>query len=387
MNTTGPPSSFWTTAKLDEMSNTGDPEADALVQAYLAASGVTSPALMADMVRHKALPPDEDFPAIAEYLAARPALPGWVDGDAVQRCERLFGDDGPAMGWAMFCVSFPASYASFRGARILSFTGRLSSHPKRRLMETTQLVWDSMQPGGLTVGGAGWIDARRVRLMHAVVRQIILADPSAPHPSDGKPAWQPEWGTPINQMELAAFIMPMTLTVFDCLHILGFDLTESQKEDLLHTWCVIGHVMGVADGLLPMNLESATAFWTKVQAREYRHNKDGVTLMAAHNEMLAGLAPGLLKHLPETVQRVVLGDELCDMLEIGKANWTRHLFGVARAITSRLWLAELHDKGLAKIADKMGRTAIDGFLTLERGGERPKFEIPDELATAWNIGT
>ena len=380
----GPPPGFWTDDKLDELSTRGDPDADDLVLAYFDDTGLRVEDLLGSMVRNLHLPPDEHTPKIAKYLADRPLLPYWVDHDAVARCQGMFGRVGPALGLAMLVNSFPASYASSRGTRILTYTGRLSDAPKRRMMETTQLVWNSMQPGGLDPGEPGWIDARRVRLMHATVRQVLLADSTVTHPVDGQPVWLNEWGVPINQMELAAFLMPMTLTVFKSLDQVGLKLSRTEREDMLHTWCVIGHIIGVDDDLLPMSLESAEEFWRKVQGREYRQSAAGVELMAAHNELLAELLPRFMRGVPTALQRMTLDDETCTILEIGRPGPSRHVFPVMRVVNRGMWRIERNSKTVAWVTDKAGRIGINGFLTLERGGERPTFSISDQIIASRN---
>lgn len=374
---------FWTPDKLNDISKIGDPETDQLVLDYLRNIGSTPKAALRTVATHHTLPPEEQTPEIAAYLADRPPLPAWADDDAIERCERLFGVDGPALGWAMVCTSFPASYASAHGARILTYTARLSKQPKRRILETTQLVWDCFQPRGMHVGGPGWTTVRRVRLMHATGRALVAAHAGDAHPIDGRPVWNHTWGSPINQMELAAFIMPMTLTLFDTLPHLGMKLADDQKRDLLHTWCVIAHVMGVQDDLLPFSLESAEAFWKLVKEREYERSADGVELMKAHDEMVCAMLPKPLDGLPETVQRLALGDPLCDQLGIDRPNWTLGLVGVMRAVTSRLWMAEQHNAVLRCIADSVGRRAIHDVLAFERGKDDSTFSIPDELRDVW----
>jgi ER-bound oxygenase mpaB/B'/Rubber oxygenase, catalytic domain len=374
---------FWTPGKLDEISQLGDPETDQLVLDYLHRIGSTPKAAIRTVASHHTLPPEEQTPEIAAYLADRPPLPPWADDDAIERCERLFGVDGPALGWAMVCSSFPASYASAHGARILTYTARLSAQPKRRILETTQLVWDCFQPRGLHVGGPGWTTTRRVRLMHATARALVAAHAGDPHPIDHRPVWDHAWGSPINQMEMTAFIMPMTLTQFDTLPHLGIELTDAQKRDLLHTWCVIAHVMGVQDDLLPFSLESAEVFWKLVQDREYAPSADGVELMKAHDEMVCAMLPKVLNGLPETIQRLALGDPLCDQLGIDRANWTRHLVSVMEKVTSKLWMAEQHDAALRRVADFVGRRAIHDVLSFERGKDDSTFSIPDELSAVW----
>jgi hypothetical protein len=259
-DTTSTDPAYWTTEKIAEIILRGDPPADAAVHAYIE-DVAEMPAIEAagrlagNIARTAHLPSEEQVPEMKAFLDDRPDLPEWANRAQILRSQELFGQIGPVLGFAMLCNSFPASYASPRGSRILTFSGRLSEKPKRRIMETTQLVWDMFQPGGLEIGAPGWVDARRVRLMHATVRALVSAHADEPHHVDDEPLWRPEWGQPINQMEMTAFIMPMTLTLFDTMPKFGLQLDRQQQEDLLHIWCVLGHLMGCSDDLLPFTLE------------------------------------------------------------------------------------------------------------------------------------
>ena len=64
--------------------------------------------------------------------------------------------------------------------------------------EAFQRQVDCMQAGGLTTpGGRGRLTIQKVRLMHAAIRRLA---PTAP-------TYLPEYGIPVNQEDLAGFVM------------------------------------------------------------------------------------------------------------------------------------------------------------------------------------
>jgi hypothetical protein len=95
------------------------------------------------------------------------------------------------------------------------------------------------------------------------------------------------------------------------------------------------------------------------------------------------MLPKQLDGLPETVQRLALGDALCDQLGIDKANWTRHLVHTMSGVMAKVWMAEQHNALLRWIADHVGRRAIHDVLSFERGKDDSTFSIPDELSAVW----
>lgn len=376
---------FWTDELLDELSAQGDRDAsvDAMIAAYFDGGDVSQ----AEVLRHLGgqLHGDEEAidPAIKAYLDDRPPYPAWVDLDAVRRAEVLFARVGPALGWSLMTLGFPAGYAGARGTRVLATTGDLAMHTKRRVLETAQLVVDAMQVGGLEVGAAGWMAARRVRLMHGGVRHMI-AD-SRHH--EGLVMWDDTWGVPLNQEQLIGFIMPMTLTAFAGIDACGLRLTDAEQRDYLHAWCVIGWLHGVREDLLPLTLESAIELWAAVRRRNYERSPEGVELTAHLIDMLRDILPPGLGGLPATFMRHVLGAEVCDLLDVPKANWTRVLLGPIHDLGEEVQSAELRGRLAARVLPAISRRAIRGWLELERHGKPVDFAIPDHLVSDWHLKT
>ena len=385
------PPERWTDEFLDSLDRCGDDAADRAVGAYLDQVGLPAHRLVGSLAATARLPvelpPEEETPEVAGFLDDRPDLPGWVDFGALERTSDLFGEIGPQIGWAMMAASFPAGYLGHRGTRVLAFTGRLHGDTKRRVMETAQMVVHALgSPEGLLPGAPGYHDARRVRLMHAGVRHLIRTDPRVTAPEVGEPLWPPDWGVPINQEELIGFLMPMTLTVFDALHAMDLQLTESEAADYLHSWCVIGHLMGVRDDLLPMGIDSATALWAKMRARQYGPSPEGKLLTADLLALLDSFVPGPLDNgLAASFMRRVLGDASCDDLGVPAADPDdeRFVMRPLGELTRLVFAADRHSRLLSEVFSRIGKAGIDAFLDYERSPDRPPFNIPTELADTW----
>src|ERR1700756_2420128 len=196
-------SSKWTDALLDRMRKTGDELADKPVKKVLDSGGVDAVnALLRTLVRNDQPVPEELPAEIQDYLAESLALPEWADMRKIKRGQQLYDTWGVLITLCLFCASLPASYAAADGVKVLYLTARLDTDARRRVMETGQFLIDVLTVGGLDEHGKGRRTIQRVRLMHAAVRHLITAR------NELTPGmWHPDWGTPINQEDLAGTLL------------------------------------------------------------------------------------------------------------------------------------------------------------------------------------
>ena len=362
----------------------GDPIADAVVTSLFADGGIDAVnALMRTLVVNDGLPPQLLPPVVLDYLA-RTALPAALDPVQVARGEELFGLYGPEILLTLGFYALPADYAAKKGVQVLFRTGRLTAQPVRRVFETTQMVVDVMSPGGLGPTGDGVRSAQKVRLMHAAVRHLLTHDPNQP--------WDPAFGTPINQEDLAGTLMSFSYLVLDGLARLGTALSDADRDAYFQAWMVIGRVMGVHDQLIPANLEEAKALTKLIHQRQIAPSPQGAALAAALVEGYRGLMPEPLKGTPVSLIHFFLdrdpftGENIAAMLGLPAADWTACVAGllvdVDRFFSERRIHAWLPDRAISYVS----RHLIEGMLLVERGGKRAPFTIPDTLKTRWGIG-
>jgi hypothetical protein len=395
---------------LDEMSGQGDPVADAVIEAHFAwlrarVEGHRDDVpgdLVRGMAAHLRLPPEgPGLSPYEEYLRRDDArLPEWATGpEADERLRRgaaFFEAHALQIGSALFCGSLPAGYASPRGARVLTLTGRLGDAPVRRIAETAQFLVDVMSVGGLQRGRPGYEDIQRVRTMHAAVRHFILHDPNVPRtrhhppPADG---WCDAWGTPINQEDLLGGLLTFTVTVFEVLDKLGVECDEADLDAYLFRWCVIGHLMGLRPDVLPLDRRAALAAAELIRARQCEPSRDGQELTqalvgAVQATMPRRIADGLV---PATV-RWYVGDDMADVLDVRRNLWSPVLQGPVARLSdvvnpdqrrlARLGagVGALVALGYRRTMQRIGGAALEGFLEANRPGDgRPPFAVPTEL--------
>jgi hypothetical protein len=382
-------SSRWTDALLDRMRELGDPVADIPVAAVLERDGVDAVrALMRSLVRVDQPVPEELPDEIQAYLLETLPLPEWADADRIKRGQQLFETWGVQIAICLFCASLPSSYAAANGVKALYLTARLDTDARRRVMETGQFLIDVLTVGGLGEHGKGRRTIQRVRLMHAAVRHLIKAR------NELTPGmWHPDWGTPINQEDLAGTLLSFSYVVADPLRRLGVRVGAKDVDAYLHLWNVIGHLLGVRDELLVSDAADAAALVASIERRQFKASPEGQELTGALVNLLDELTP--LHRLDETIPpliRHLIGEETADLLRVPKSDLADDLGRLARIVS---WFY-VHVLGrverdlpryqlMSRIARPFGRDLLDALFKLERGGERPPFDIPDHLARDWDL--
>lgn len=385
------PGRVWTDADLDGFRKIGDPLADRVVDEIFATGEVTA---VRALLRHCV---DNDHPLAVEdahslppsllahverYFALSDAdLPGF-DAARIEAGERVFELHGPEVLMTLCCYSLPASYTARKGVHVLAQTGRLESHPKRRLIETTQMVVDVMTPGGLRVDadarrhGKGIRTAQKVRLMHAAIRRLIIE-------AHGQ-AWLDQYDVPINQEDLAGTLMTFSQVVLDGLDRLGSPMDDAQRTAYLYAWRGIGRIMGVDEALVPTDLTEARTLTDTIRRRQSARNDAGDALTAALLETMQQSMPRIFHGFPATLLRFFLREN-ARFLTLPPADWTRVLIAIIHGMTrvvDRLVGASRVSRWLYRA---FNRRLIRAFMTVARGGNRVEFAIPDHLARSWKV--
>lgn len=379
----------WTDAELDAMRMIGDPLADDLVSEIFATGEVHAVrrllrGLVDDdhpLVGNGSLPP-ELMAHVERYFALSDAALPEFDPARIVAGQQVFELHGPEVLMVLCCYSLPASYTAKKGVHVLGQTGRLESHPKRRLLETTQMVVDVMTPGGLVVGenarnhGKGIRSAQKVRLMHAAIRRLILD-------AHGQ-EWIDKYQIPINQEDLAGTLMTFSRVVLDGLARLGAPTTVLQRESYLYAWRAIGRVMGVREELIPADLDEARTLTDTIRRRQSAKSDVGDAMTAALLAVMEDSLPRVLHGFPPTLLRFFLEDDV-KYLTMPPANWTRVLVVIMHAMTRAVDLLVGASRVSRWLYRAFNKRLIEGFLEVERGPKRPNFAIPDHLARQWGV--
>ncbi len=377
--------------QLDALRLVGDPLADEAVDAVFRTGEVERVnELMRALVRDGAPPPVGLPQEVHDYLARDP-MPADVDRARIERSEKFFQVWGLQISLSLFCASLPSAYAAAKGVKVLYETARLQTDTRRRIFETGQFVMDVMAPGGLEPAGDGVRSAQRVRLMHAAVRRLLQFDGT----------WElSKWGLPINQEDLAGTLLSFSYVPIEPLVRLGIPVTQADQEDYLYTWSVVGEMLGVRPEVRPTTVDEATALVMAIRRRQHASSPEGIAMTAALVTTIEELTPslgtrsrppthvrGLGRLVPVTIRHLI-GDDVAELIDVppSRPGWWRFVAPLLRLV--RLDESDLErDALLKRTIEPLARVVIRGMFDHERGGTRPPFAIPDELARRWGLSS
>ncbi|MCY1072584.1 oxygenase MpaB family protein [Nannocystis sp. RBIL2] len=371
----------WSDEQLDHLRTCGDAEADDVILDLFARGDDVVRAinmLMRDLVENNDVPATSLPPGARAYFLAT-GLPSWADPARIELGQRVFHRYGPLVILLLNTYSLPICYAAAKGAQVLVRTGRLQSNPQRRIVETAQLVVDVMAPGGLdptSDRGAGLRSVQKVRLMHATIRHLLRRDPS----------WDPAFGLPINQEDMLGTLMSFSVATLEGLERLGVALAADEVDAYMHTWNVIGAVMGLRQELLPRDYAEGRALADRIGERHFAACPEGQALTRALLEMMEYLAPGTaFDGVPAEFVRWFTGDRVADILGVPAIPQRSPLIDLWR-LFGRVG-DRLGDRSetMQHAATLLSRAFVQGLLLANRGGQRLPFHIPTELRQVWGV--
>lgn len=390
----------WTTKELESWRAVGDPLADAVIrEIYDDARSVTAVNnLLNLMVRHDVAPPNELPPAARRYFQLSSELPPWVDEAAITKGEEVFMRYGLLSLTSLICASLPACYAMRNGVHVLGITQQLGAHTHRRIYETAQMVIDVMARGGLSAGGRGVRSSQKVRLMHAAMRYLLTVDPDA---VDGalrsdrslagamvSKAWDPSWGAPINQEDMAFTLQTFSTVMLTAWERLGVLLDPAEREAYYHCWRVVGHLLGVDESLNPPTADEGEALFEAVRAHQAGSSAQGRTLTRALAHTVAQtLDVPFSGEAVTLLTRHLAGDATADMLGVPAGSTVGSLALTALTVTVRAASALREGVGdeipmVHRVSAWVGQKLVERIAQLDRGGAR-LFHLPTELRDEW----
>ncbi|MFK3736995.1 oxygenase MpaB family protein [Massilia sp. TN1-12] len=372
-----------------------DPLADAAIARALGPAGGAGPDLAAigllnaeiarwqhnrDLDGWRASPglPPHMAGALEDYVAAARALPAWADTDAIARAEDLFMDMSMASCTLLFCASLPQCYVMPDLAAVLHAAGQLERHTDYRVRSTAAMIFPVMLRGGLTdPDGGGVAQALKVRLIHATIRHLILRGDAADalvaprrlpriaprgegvHHTLYARGWDIDRrGLPCNQQELAYTLLTFNYVFLKGMRDLRIPAGAADEQAYLHTWNVLGHLLGIERGLMADTMDEAQALFDAFQATgrdAVHHHGDGQP--DPRPALAADLVAALQHYIPLRLLKpfpVLLTRRLC-----GPA--ASRAFGLTRHVSLPARLAFAVCVGLVRTIDGVARLALPDF--------------------------
>ncbi len=378
-----------TSEGLDRLRQIADPLADDAVAQYFGEAETVDPgSLFGQLARHTSLPPEEQVPAIRDFLSTAAQPPAFLDEAKLERGQDFFNLWASHHFSAMYLSSLPSAYAAAKGVQVLHLTARLRTDTERRLNETAQFLMDVSAPGSFAPGGVAIDRILHIRLMHAAVRWLIANDPTIEHTEDAKPprersdtfVWSDSWGLPANQEDLAGTLLTFTVAVYDVFDRSGVDYTTEQIEDHLHLWRVIAHHLGIHHEITPRTRPQSADLRDLIWRRQHAPSAAGVAMTTALLDQAHEHVPHEAWPLIPAAFRYFLGDEIADMIEIPPSNRTVELLEPLARLTRFTTQGKQSHEAHQWFSEHFGRWMLNAVLAHMRGGDRPSFAIPTHLA-------
>ena len=319
-------------------------------------------------------------PEARQYFEETARLPDFADHKLLIAGQEVFARHGLACTTVLLCKSLPQTYACGKGVEVLYQTGRLTSeeHMKRftrRLMETAQFVINVMTPGGLDKEGRGMISAQKVRLIHASIRFYLK-----------QKGWDVQkYDEPINQEDMAGTLMAFSALVVQGLELLNIRLTADEKEAYIHTWKVVGHIMGVDPSLIPEDFSDAEALGEAIFQQQMSPSDAGRALTEACLEFLREMMPLHMAEVPRAMVHFLIGPEASAAVGLTvHKNWldklTESLIGHVFAHKDRD--RPRHER-LTILSEHLQTHLQQGMINFFNHHKQVMFYIPPSLSADW----
>ena len=297
--------------------------------------------------------------ALQDYLAQGSLLPDWADAAKVARAETLFMAEGPLSCALLFCASLPQCYVLPWLAKVLQISGQLDTHTESRMRKTAAMVFPVMMRGGLMdPKGSGVAQVLKVRLVHAIIRHLILRGDPAMTQGTVPPSTAADrqtgiqqaminhgWdvtvaGLPCNQVDLTYTLLTFNYVFLKGMRTMGLGLQREDEEAYLHTWNVMGHVLGVRRELMARTMDDATTLFENMQAwgRAYTVSPDVRPALgrALVSVMSRSIRVPFVRHIPVPMTRWLIGAQASHDIGVDLyVPWpTRLLFGAGRFVAA-----------------------------------------------------
>lgn len=378
------PARQWTTEFLESKRKMTDPVADDVVNKIIQSGEKNAVNNLFGLFSKD----DDELPAdlpveVRDYFEKTAVLPDWADKDLIALGQNIYMQHRALITILLAYKALPECYACAKGAEVLYHTARLIEQHgsldafSRRIAETSEFIYYTMAPGGLSADGRGIRAAQKVRLIHAVVRNYLQ---------------QNNWDTaafdaPINQEDLAGTLTSFSALIMEGLETLGVQLTDEDKEAYAHCWRVIGHIMGVDADLIPLNAADSLALGYAIQNHQFNVSEHGKVLMNSLIDFQNKNTPSFMdRQVNVEMMRFLMGDKVADLLGVPSAD-KQDVEKLANKVRDFVELSEKldHTRLLLLIVQGFNKILLKIQISQLDKGAVLNFYIPESLTQDWGV--
>lgn len=263
----------------------------------------------------------DSFPGF-DLIHRADVLPSWAEPRLMQAGAAFFARHAQTIMTLLGLLSLPYCYTAANGAMVLYLSELIKKQTTKRLHDTAVFVWEVMAPDAFGEGKA-YEEILKVRMMHAAVRYYTL--------QSGK--WDDAWGLPINQEDMAGTNLSFSLIVIRGLRMMGISVSEADQAAYLHTWAVIGYLMGLEEEMIPRDAKAAQYLDSAIKDRQFKDSEHGQELTQSLTDHILEVNKG--KATPNEVlglMRYLLGTDIADLLAIKSPDLPRYKLRLLKTV-------------------------------------------------------
>lgn len=206
--------------------------------------------------------------AFREFLEATQTMPCWADNRQLAKGVALFGRYAQEGLSILGLYSLPYCYAAADGAKVLYASEKIRANPGQRLLDTGDYLMAVLHPKGFSPDQRALRANQKVRLLHATIRYHLQ-----------KNQWDSDQlGIPINQTDMAGTNLAFGWLVLQGLMKIGIRISPEEKRAYLHTWKVLGYLMGVDEALLTDDPAEAYRMEREIAEATFAPSQEGKAL-------------------------------------------------------------------------------------------------------------
>jgi len=248
----------------------------------------------------------ETFPGFL-FIEKAMELPAWAQPKLMKTGAVFFARHSEIIMSLLGLLSLPYCYTAANGAMVLYLSELIRKQTTKRLYDTAVFVWEVMGPDAFCKDGRAYEQILKVRIMHAAVRHYTI--------QSGK--WDDSWGLPINQEDMAGTNLSFSLIVIRGLRMLGYSVSETDQAAFMHTWAVVGYLIGLNEDLIPQNSKMAQQLDSLIKQRQFCASAQGQALTRSLTDHILSVNKSkATAHDILGLMRYLLGREIADMLLI-----------------------------------------------------------------------
>lgn len=285
----------------------GDKPADTLIEQWVREEGILSlRQSMSFLADFKCLDFSGQPQLLQRFLYNHSSLPRFFNKKEILRATDFYQKNQEVIGLVLGLYALPYCYLGADGARVLYFSERIRNDTQKRLVETGNFLKAVMQHDNWASHKIFAI-CTKVRLMHAAIRYFTLHSQQ----------WDMGWGYPINQEDMLGTNLAFSLVVLRGMRKLGYTLDDTYERAYLHTWNVIGFLLGIEPDILPENRQEALKFERMIAARQFRPSFESQALTDALMRAVRNISPNsFTADLLQAQSRFLLGEKYAEILGI-----------------------------------------------------------------------